>query len=344
MKKELIILSDQLDKAGYFKEANKVDGLLVKVSTDYSEAAESAGLSQAALRAIMELLMRIGRNPECVERINALSEDENISEDEAIMLIDEGCFGQDESGLSAEYADKAQGMAGAAKWVTDHPVKASLIGLLGVTIVGWGIPVLIRWIRNKLVKSRAKKLKRAQQGVYSAQQTQSGGQAFTPQAAPQRELTQKELLALQGDKTSKYLAAIDKGYVDIIINHNHASAASENKEVYLEGLEVGLKTESCPEIIASVNAYEGSTLFTGDSVINFGRTNKVSLNFDNNFYQDANVLAALKTCSSFKGFGQELVIPRVVKAIFFMKGFGRFEVPVKFIDGQQIYKVSTMGC
>ena len=41
--------------------------------------------------------------------------------------------------------------------------------------------------------------------------------------------------------------------------------------------------------------------------------------------------------------GQELVTPRLIRAVFFMKGFGRFEVPLKFIDGQQIYKVSTIG-
>jgi hypothetical protein len=345
MKEELIVLSDYLDKKGYIKEANKVDGLLIKVAADYSEEAESAGLSDAALRAITELLLRISRDPECIERINQYSEEDAfLSEEEAIALIDADCFAADEDGISGQYADRAQGTVGKLTWLAENPVKAALIGLASVVIVGWAIPALIKWIRNKLVKSRAKKIKRTQQGMYATTQRQDGGQAFTPQSGPApRDLTQKELLALQSKKSDKYLAAIDKGYVDIIITHNHASASSEKKEVYFEGVKIGLKAESCPEIITTVNADDLSSLFTGDSIINFGETKKVSLNFDNNFYQNQNVLSALKTCPSFKGFGQELVTPRLIRAVFFMKGFGRFEVPLKFIDGQQIYKVSTIG-
>jgi len=343
MKEELIVLSDYLDKIGYHKEANKVDGLLIKVAEDYSEAAEQTGLSSAALRAITELLMRVSRSPECIQSLNSLSSDENISEEDLITIIDQGCFEQDESGISAEYAGKAQGTVEAITWAKNNPVMAGLLGLTVAIILAWGIPKLIGWIRNKLIKSRAKKIKRTQQGMYATPKTQGGVQALTQQTDPaSRDLTQKELLALQGDKADKYLAVIDKGYVDIIITHNHASASSEKKEVYFEGVKVGLKAESCPEIITEVNNDDASALFS-DYIINFGEKKKISLNFDNNFYQHQNVISALKNCPSFKGFGKELVTPRLVKAVFFMKGFGRFEVPLKFIDGQQVYRVNTMG-
>jgi hypothetical protein len=343
MKEELIVLSDYLDKKGYFKEANKVDGLLIKVAADYSGTAEQSGLSQSALQAITELLMRVSRDSDCVQTLESLSTDETISEEDLIVLIDQGCFEEDESGISAEYADRAQGTVKAMAWTKENPVMAGLLGITIALILTWGIPKLIGWIRNKLIKSRAKKIKRNQQGMYATPQRQDGGQAFTPQSGPApRDLTQKELLALQNNKSDKYLAAIDKGYVDIIITHNHASASSEKKEVYFEGVKIGLKAESCPEIITEVHNDEASTLFS-DYIVNFGQVKKISLNFDNNFYQNQNVISALKTCPSFKGFGQELVTPRLIKAVFFMKGFGRFEVPLKFIDGQQIYKVSTIG-
>ncbi len=344
MKEELIVLSDYLDKIGRHKEANEIDGLLVKVAIDYSEAAEQQGLSREALQAITELLMRVSRKAECIQQLNALSTDSNLSEEELIQLIDQGCFAQDESGLSAEYAERAQGTVGTIAWAKENPVKLGLLGLTITVILAWGIPKLIGWIHKKLLRSRAKKIKRIQQGMYATPKTQDGPQTFVQQSNPeQRDLTQKELRALQGSNTDKYLAAIDKGdidYVDIIITHNHVSAAAEKKEVYLEGVKVGLKTKSCGEVITEVNYSDASTLFS-DYIINFDEKKKISLYFNNNFYQHPNVVYSLNQCPSFKGFGKEVVIPRLIKAVFFMKGFGRFELPLKFSDGQEVYTVNT---
>jgi len=344
MKEELIVLSDYLDKIGRHKEANEIDGLLVKVATDYSEAAAQTGLSSAALRAITELLLRVSRKPECIQQLNALSADNNISEEELIQLIDQGCFRQDESGLSAEYAERAQDTVSSINWIQQNKVKAAFLFGLTTVMLGWAIPKLIDWIREKLMASRAKKIKRIQQGMYATPKTQDGPQTFVQQSNPeQRDLTQKELRALQGSNTDKYLAAIDKGdidYVDIIITHNHASAATEKKEVYLEGVKVGLKTKSCGEVITEVNYSDASTLFS-DYIINFEEKKIIKLYFNNNFYQHPNVVYSLNQCPSFKGFGKEVVIPRLINAVFFMKGFGRFEIPLKFIDGQEVYRANT---
>lgn len=334
MKEDLVILADELDKVGYHKEANKVDFLLSKVAADYSQAAEDSGLSQESLMAITELLMRISRSAECVQAINAASSDSHISEDELLALIEQGCVRDDDSGVSEEYARRSETAVGLVQWAKEHPGLASLIGLGVSVLVGATFSWIVRIIKRKLKRSKAKKLLKAQQA--SRALSYSGPQAFTEEKVP----TAEQMQALRESKSNKYLAAIAKGYVDVKIAHNLPSYETIKVEYVdisfnISGFGADL---NCPNIMVRVPI----ALFESDSNLTFkvGDIRSIRLNFGSKLFTDSLIATQLKNkCEFFHGFEKSLVIPEI-KSIRFSNGA---DMGVKFVDGLEIYQGQTLN-
>jgi hypothetical protein len=190
MHQDLIKLADNLDKAGLHKEANFIDELIYKVAADYSEAAEEAGLSEQALMALTQLMMRFSMNAECITKINELSVDGNISEDELIALIDMGCLRQDESGVADEYAKRTESAVGVINWAKENPGWATLLGLTVSVLIGVTFNWVVRKIKKMLKRSKAKKILKEQQMMRAL--PAGSQQAY----APERDITPEQMQSL----------------------------------------------------------------------------------------------------------------------------------------------------
>ena len=335
MHKDLIKLADNLDRSGFHKEANIIDQLILKTAEDYSQAAEQAGLSEQALMALTQLMMRFSMNAECITKINELSVDGNISEDELIALIDMGCLRQDESGVADEYAKRTESAVGIINWAKENPGWATLLGLTVSVLIGVSFNWIVRRIRRMLKRSKAKKILKEQQMMRAL--PAGSQQAY----APERNITPEQMQSLRESRSNKYLAAVAKGYVDVDIMHNTPSFQTISVEYVIVSFDISsfaANINACPDVLVKIPI----NLFESDSNLVFraGDRKPIRLNFGSALYGDSLISSELeRKCQYFHGFNKSLVIPRV-KSVTFSNGFN---MPVKFIDGLEIYRGQTLG-